>query len=487
MLLDTAFEIAKRLDAGTEPSELPLFGVPISLKDPYGYIGYDQSMGMTAYCNQPAKENAPMVDALVTMGAIPIFKTNVPQTMLSFECGSYIFGRTENPVKNGYTCGGSSGGEACALALNAAAVGFGSDIGGSLRIPAHYSGIYGLKASRFRFSTRGSNACVRGVESIVSVTGPMARSAADLSFISRLLLQKSVVYKEMLLDPKIMPLPWRPELYDTTKKYKFGYFYDNEVAHTSPACQRAVKEAVIALKAAGHEVVPFNDFKISEASLIFAGLSGAEGYDQFKKALGKEPAEPPIQFLISTSNIPKWVLAILRKFVIWFKGDYMYAKFITALGRKSLSQVYDLTSQRDAIRHQWTRSFVESGVDGIICPTQAIPALPHFGSNKTSALSASTLCFNVVDFTATTLPVTTVKPELDAVTSEWRAEWPKISGTNSFGIINEIVYNGKKPLYDAQKMAGLPVGVQIVGKTWEEEKVLAMSEVLANALKAKTK
>ena len=98
----------------------------------------------------------------MALGAIPIIKTNVPQTMFSFECFNPLWGRTVNPHNEHYTCGGSSGGEAALLALDGAVFGLGSDVGGSLRIPTSYCGIYALKPTSNRVSRAGS----RGVQRI---------------------------------------------------------------------------------------------------------------------------------------------------------------------------------------------------------------------------------------------------------------------------------------------------------------------------------
>lgn len=116
-------------------------GVPVSFKDTYNISGYDSSLGMSMFVSKPSLEDSALVKMIKDMGAVILFKTNVPQTLFAFECSNPIFGRTFNPFSATYTCGGSSGGEAVSLASNSSALGFGSDIGGSLRIPAHYCGM----------------------------------------------------------------------------------------------------------------------------------------------------------------------------------------------------------------------------------------------------------------------------------------------------------------------------------------------------------
>lgn len=118
--------------------------------------GYDASIGFTTWANNPSTRSAHLVNQVRSQGAIIIAKTNVPQTMLSFECSNPLFGRTLNPWSLNHTCGGSSGGEAALLAQNGSALGVGSDIGGSLRIPTGYCGIYSLKPSALRLSKDGA-------------------------------------------------------------------------------------------------------------------------------------------------------------------------------------------------------------------------------------------------------------------------------------------------------------------------------------------
>lgn len=138
LLFESALDRARHLDALLEQqgpeaalADRPLFGIPISIKDQIDIQGCDSSMGYSARVQQPAEEHAAVTQLLWDAGAVLFVKTNVPQTMLSFECGNPVFGRTLNPYSKLHTSGGSSGGEASLLATDGAAVGIGSDIGGS--------------------------------------------------------------------------------------------------------------------------------------------------------------------------------------------------------------------------------------------------------------------------------------------------------------------------------------------------------------------
>ncbi len=97
-----------------------------------------------------------------------------------------------------------------------------------------------------------------------------------------------------------------------------------------------------------------------------------------------------------------------------------------------------------------------------------------------ASLSVSTILYSIVDSPVGTIPVTRVDPALDGVTAEWSD--PEVDGGHGSPLIERLIYNGKRALYNPQSMAGLPVGVQIIGKKWEEEKVIEMMKVVDRAL-----
>lgn len=173
---------------------------------------------------------------------------------------------TKNPYNVKYTPGGSSGGEGALLAMNGSAIGWGSDIGGSIRIPSHFCGLYGLKPGSGRVSLSGTvgKEFLRqmkprrllttrvdpnpGFKNIPTVLGPMARTVEDIEIASRVMFGRSanyssapVLYREVKLVPKL----------------RFGYYLNDGMARTTPACCRAVSETVEALRKQGHECVEF--------------------------------------------------------------------------------------------------------------------------------------------------------------------------------------------------------------------------------------
>jgi Asp-tRNA(Asn)/Glu-tRNA(Gln) amidotransferase A subunit family amidase len=159
----------------------PLAGMPVSVKDTVGVAGYASSIGYSSPSwLVPFQKDAAIVRLLRDAGAYPFVKTNVPITLLSFESSSDLWGRTTNPYSAKHSPGGSTGGEAALLALGGSRLGIGTDVAGSVRIPAHYSGIYTIKASSQRFPKGGNNTSVVGQEGIPAVYSPMTRTLDDL-------------------------------------------------------------------------------------------------------------------------------------------------------------------------------------------------------------------------------------------------------------------------------------------------------------------
>ena len=165
---------------GNTKRKLPFAGVPVSLKDSVAVVGVDSCIGYASFANDPAPAHAPLVSLLLDAGAIPIAKTSVPITLLSFESWSALHGRTLNPHNHAYSPGGSSGGEGALLALGGSKIGIGTDVAGSVRVPAHYCGIVSMKSSVGRFPKADLKAAMPGQEGVPAICAPMTQSVDDL-------------------------------------------------------------------------------------------------------------------------------------------------------------------------------------------------------------------------------------------------------------------------------------------------------------------
>lgn len=139
------------------------------------------------------------------VGAIPYVKTNLPTTLLSFESSNDVWGRSLNPHNPKYSPGGSTGGESALLAFGGGRVGIGSDVAGSVRAPAHFSGIYSLRCSTGRWPKMGVDTSMPGQEGVQSVFSPMTRTLTDLVYFSKAIIGM----KPWKYDHSVHPLEWR--------------------------------------------------------------------------------------------------------------------------------------------------------------------------------------------------------------------------------------------------------------------------------------
>ncbi|KAN0092624.1 Amidase signature domain containing protein [Tylopilus felleus] len=473
VLFEDAKKQAKELDeefARTGNLRGPLHGVPMSFKDQYEIVGYDTTIGFTHWANKPSTRDACLVAQCRNAGAIIIVKTNVPQTMFAFECSNALWGRTTNPWGDKFTCGGSSGGEATLLAMDGSALGVGSDIGGSLRIPASYCGIYSFKPSTDRVSNDGTKSCNPGYEAIRVSYGPMGRSVKDCELFCR------VVFGQQDGAHQTVPLPFRPV--ELPKKLKFGYYSSDGLVQFSPANVRAVQETINALRLQGHECVEFSPSLSKEAMSTFVALTTSDGYKRMLSTIESDPTEPSLFLSTLGPKLPGFV----RRFIGWvaqtFYGDQLFHNLFSLARTKSVSEFIEFTDRRNKVIKAWYAGVWDKyGFDGIIAPVQSLPTIPHGGCSMLSPLAACTVLYNVVDSCVGVVPVTRVDPKQDALASDFVLG---AGGTST--ILEKTMYTGQMPVYDPAAMAGIPVGVQIVGKKWEDEKVLAMMKVVDEAL-----
>lgn len=159
----------------------PLSGVPISIKDCFDVEGCDTTLGYSINSGKPSPSSAAIIHLLRDAGALIHVKTAVPTGLLSFETKSDLFGETSNPYNPKFSPGASTGGGAALLAYHGSKIEIGSDIGGSVRFPPAYCGLYGMKASWGRFPAYGSHASSGGMESIQTIPSPMAKTLDDLT------------------------------------------------------------------------------------------------------------------------------------------------------------------------------------------------------------------------------------------------------------------------------------------------------------------
>lgn len=273
VFFDAAIEDARRLDAYFAQHGKPigpLHGLPVSLKDQFHVKGVETTMGYVGWigtfegnCNDARRcvVESELVRELRSLGAILYCKTSVPMTLMSGETANNIIGYVPNPKNTNLSAGGSSGGEAALIALRGSPCGFGTDIGGSIRSPAGWNGIFGLRPSAGRLPYQGAANSMDGQNTILSVVGPMATTARSLT-----LLFKGVLSQEPWLhDPFVVELPWRCDVENEVQgmiersrggssELAFGIMHHDGLVRPHPPVERAMRMVERTLKRLGHKV-----------------------------------------------------------------------------------------------------------------------------------------------------------------------------------------------------------------------------------------
>ena len=211
----------------------PLAGIPVSLKDSIQVGGFDVSVGYSGKTGQPAVEDGVMVKILKDAGAVPYVKTALPISLLSFESTNDVWGRCTNPHNSQYSPGGSTGGEGALLAAGGGRIGIGSDVAGSVRAPAHFSGMYSLRCSTGRWPKTGVSTSMPGQEGIPSVYSPMARTLGDLAYFTKSMISM----RPWQYDHSVHPIEWRPaqeQAVREKKRLRVGVLWQDGKNYSGP-------------------------------------------------------------------------------------------------------------------------------------------------------------------------------------------------------------------------------------------------------------
>ncbi len=324
----------------------PLHGVPFSIKDSIDVAGLKTTAGTLGRRNAPpAAQSATLVDRLVSAGAIPIAKTNLPDLLFSFETDNLIYGRTSNPYDVTRTPGGSSGGESALIAACGSPLGLGSDAAGSVRVPAAFCGIASIKPTSGRLPRTGHVPPSGGWIEALWQIGPMARYTEDLVLAMRLLAHEDdadfTSPPVALLDP--------PDL----KTLRIAYFTDNGFAPCNPEIKAAVEQCARFFAAEGMIVEETRPPGVADAydlELALLGADGADGIDQYLKDAGSHQTHK-----------------LLNGFV-----DHMRPH------RATVAQFAKRWAQWDEYRSSLRAFF--NRYDAVLSPVYTQPALPHHAS-----------------------------------------------------------------------------------------------------------
>ncbi len=388
----------------------PLHGVPISIKSSIDVAGMRCEAGTKLREGYIASSDAPLVSRLRNAGAIILGVTNTPELLMAWETDNLLYGRTNNPWDISRTAGGSSGGEAAAIASGCSAGGVGSDGGGSIRVPAHFCGICGLKPTPGRIPATGHYPQSVGPFAQLGVVGPMARTVADLKLLFEAMQGPDIG------DPSSAPVLVRWPEGNALKKIRIGYFEDDSRTPVTPETRASIRQAAEALRSSGFEVEPFRPEGLEKARQLWWKFFGVAG----GMLLG------PI-----TSGHEAELSPILKEFNGWVAAE-------PPLTAQSL---LDTWIERDLLRMQVFAEMEKFPV--LLCPVASIPAFRH--GERSWQVEGKTVQY------------------LDA--------WSYCEWFNLLGMPAVVVPVGRTP-------EGLPIGVQIVARPWEEELVLSVAEEL---------
>src|SRR6266403_2298726 len=237
----------------------PLHGVPLSIKSAIDVAGRRCEAGTRLRAGRIAAEDAPLVARLRAAGAVILGVTNTPELLMAWETDNLLYGRTNNPWDLTRTAGGSSGGEAAAIAAGLSAGGVGSDGGGSIREPAHFCGICGLKPTPGRIPATGHFPKSGGPFALIGVVGPMARTVGDL----RTLFEVMAGWDEG--DPCAAPVAVREIDETVVRAVNIGFFEDDGRTPVTEETREAVRQAALILMTCGFHVDAFRPEGLEEA------------------------------------------------------------------------------------------------------------------------------------------------------------------------------------------------------------------------------
>ncbi len=402
---------AQKHDAwrGTRPRR-PLFGLPVTVKSSIATRGLKCEIGSLLHKGAVPREDAVAVARLRAAGALILGTTNCPEFLMAYETDNLLHGRTCNPWDLERTPGGSSGGESAAISAGMSAAGLGSDSGGSVRVPAHFTGICSLKPTPGRIPAIGHLLPNVGPFSTLGAIGPMARTMEDIALLFRTLSGQDPH------DPASPPVTLREPSLDELRTKAIGFFEDDGLVPVTSETRTAVNAAAAILREAGFRVEPFRPRTLEQLRKLWWKFFVQCGAMFDAPAIrGKENQLSPIfnEFLSIAASVPP--ITATELLYAWAELDLLRAKTLAEMSKYPV----------------------------LLCPVASVPAWRH-----------GERCWNI-DGKAVEY--------LDAVRyTQW---------FNTLAAPAAVVPVGKSP-------EGLPIGVQIVSRPFEDETALGIAAIV---------
>ncbi|WP_086826282.1 amidase [Allokutzneria sp. NRRL B-24872] len=424
---DRARAAARSADqARARGEDRPLLGLPVTVKESYNMAGLPTTWGAPQHRDFVPAEDAVQVSRLNAAGAVVLGKTNVPVGLQDIQSFNEIYGTTNNPWDHGRTAGGSSGGSAAALASGFGALSIGSDIGGSLRTPAHFCGVYAHKPTVGLVATRGMvppSVPVLPVELDLAVAGPMARTARDLT-----LLLDVMAGPDPLTFGVAHTVTLPPARHERLRDFRVLVLDEHPIIPTSAAVRASVNRVADVLADGGAHVERHSPLlpDLTEAAAVYTHL-------HFSGAVASYPAEAYeelVRLAAGLSADDQSLDAARMRAASSSHRDWVMAN-----------------NRRELHRHGWRQLFAE--FDVVLCPITPTPAFPH---DHNDDVFGRRIDIDGVEY-----------PYFDQLVWAGVATMPGLPAT--------AVPTGLTP-------EGLPVGVQLIGPMFEDRTPLRLAELL---------
>lgn len=493
LLPERAIARAQELDDRLARTGKPvggLHGLPISVKEHIGMKGLDLNAGFVSWVGNLSPDEAQILKLLRKAGAVFYARTTEPQTLMHLECSNNIYGVTVNPYNTKLTSGGSSGGEGALLGLKGSCLGIGTDIGGSIRSPSANNGVFGLRPTTYRLPVNGWAATMFGEEQIVPVIGPMSTSIEGVKVFMRALLDQ----KPWMLDPSLVNIAWKTDNQlrigaGGKRKLRVGVISDDGIVKPHPPIQRGLSTVISTLRSSPDvEVVDFPPYKHDEAWNIIASLYFGDGGREEIEAIDAsgEPWRPLSKLIIKDNP--------------FVKPDGLTVK-----------ELWDVTMQREGYRAAYARHWnsVNTGLPGPEKDENDLPEpltdgvednmvdviLAPVGPGCAPPLDCGrywgyTAQWNLLDYPALVFPTGLQCSAEDKVEEgyEPRNEQDKYNyelcelkpWRPCDGIYHLLMYRRTD---EPERYVDAPISLQLIGRRYEDEKVVQAFEMLAEAAK----
>lgn len=462
-LIPEALEKAKTLDSYLkENGKLigPMHGVPISLKEQLGYKGQPTHASYVSLIENIPKKSSVSNQIFDKLGAVFHVRTSQPQAIMHLDTWNNITGRTRNPCSTRLSPGGSSGGESAMVGMHGSAIGVGSDIGGSIRCPAAFANLYGLRPTTKRLSSMNGVSGGKGQESIGSTEGPIARSIEELEYFMDTYINEG---KPWEYDPGSLPLPWKTNVsLPRDRKIKIGVLFNDNIVTPYPAVTRAMKEVASQLEKEGDrfEIVDLTPYWFDEEEMLKIYNCNLTLYtiDGNKTQLD----------LILPSGEP--ILPLTKHFLEFGGGNEL-----------SISENKDRNIFRDATKlaifEKYFTNHMPGGLnlDFILSPTYLAPSeIP-----AESKYWGYTSLWNLTDYPNIVFPTSYAHDVKKDTVSPSTIKQLK---QNEFEKSAWFQKDGVTLKYDPQAYIGGPVALQLTGKRFHDEEVVAAAKEITHLL-----